>query len=588
MSLPPEASSAERAQLKEKVDLLILERQRSGEWSAGVHAHTDYQTRPLEWIVEKLGVGEETLRWSLSGEEYKKHQWDGDEDPLIQILEGLADWKDVGVESATGTGKTYLAACVTYWFLACWENSIVITAAPTEKLLLLQIWKEIGGLWPRFRQHFPQAELLNGKIRMKPTEGEQEKWAATAFVAGVGASEELAGRAKGFHARDMLIITEETQSIDKAIMTSFAHTRTDDHNLQMSLGNPDHRQDELHRFCVMDAVEHIRISAFDHPNIVTGKSVVPGAIGQRRLAERKVEFGPPNSRIYISQLRGISPAESEEALIRWEWCVAAAEKWKDKKYRKGALALGVDVADSPTGDKAAISRWQGACCTEVVSFQVEDASKLGQRVFLEVTDKDNPVDPRHVGIDSVGVGASTVNEMRRLGLKVRHISGGTRAVPGLDTDLLWSETEVDLEGKLRPTGPTVIQAEKFRDMRSQVWWRLREDLRLGRIALPHDEELWQDLTTPQYGTPNNKITVESKDQIKKRIGRSPDKGDACVYGNFVRRRSPTRTKAKEDLEVDRNRDYGLERYLKRHAKRQAKEKRLLERAFARANRKGKR
>lgn len=52
------------------------------------------------------------------------------------------------------------------------------------------------------------------------------------------------------------------------------------------------------------------------------------------------------------------------------------------------------------------------------------------------------------------------------------------------------------------------------------------------IALPPDQELQADLTTPIYtvrtGEPP-KIYVESKEDIIKRLGRSPDKGDVVVY-----------------------------------------------------------
>ena len=52
------------------------------------------------------------------------------------------------------------------------------------------------------------------------------------------------------------------------------------------------------------------------------------------------------------------------------------------------------------------------------------------------------------------------------------------------------------------------------------------------IALPPDPALQSDLTAPTYtvrpGEPP-KIYVESKTDIVKRLGRSPDRGDAVVY-----------------------------------------------------------
>jgi len=546
-----------------------------GAWSGGIVPHVEYQTKPLEWIVEKLGVPEETLRWSLSPE-YASHVWDGDADPLVRILEGLAEWKDVGVESGTGTGKTFLAACITLWFLAAHKDAIVSTVAPVEHQLLKHVWKEIGKLFPQFKVHFPNAELLSGLLRMVPVEGDKERWAASAFVCGVGASEEVATKAQGLHAEHLLIITEETPGIDPAIMKALYNTRTDDHNLHLALGNPDHQEDALHRFCMDDADVHVIVSALDHPNVVTGRRVVPGAIGRKRLTKR-IEKHPEGTRMYQSRVRGISPAESEDALIRWDWCVMAAKKYDDPLYRQGPLALGVDVADTPQGDPAAIARWQGACLTEVKAKNVRDATEVADWVRVDVRRRDHPVDPRYIGIDSVGVGASTVNELRKLGIKVRKLAGGRKAIPALDENALWSTvTEPDFEGKVKPAGPKLIEAEEYDNLRSQIWWRMREDLRLGQIALPYDEELFRDLCAPSYKTPN-KIVVESKRDIIKRLHRSPNKGDAACYGNFVRKRTPTRRQlvAQDVAVAGPNVDTILERRLAVRARREAaKEKRI--------------
>lgn len=583
MQPPPNLSGANLDQIRQQAEAQIAKWKAEGNWSAGIRPHTEYQTRPLEWIVEKLGVPEHTLRWSLNPG-YATHQWDGDRDPLIRMFDALGRWENCGVESATGTGKTFSAACLVLWFLAAWEDALVITSAPKGDQLVAQIWNEIGGLWGPFTTHFPHAELLTGKLRMKPIEGEKESWTAMAFVAGVRAEEEAAQKGAGFHREHMLIITEDTPGVDPALMTTFQHTRTDEHNLHLALGNPDHRNDPLHRFC-FDANEqprpgvvHVRISALDHPNIVSQARIIPGAIGARRLAERVAQFGK-GTRLYESRIRGISPAEAEDALIKWEWCLAAAAKWADPSYRVGALALGADVADAPEGDPAAIARWQGACCTEVEAFQVRDASEVGERVHREATDPENPIDPRYIAIDNVGVGASAVNELRRRGLKVRWVSGGSRAAPGLDVDVLWSETEPNLEGHLRAAGPTVIEAERFDNVRSQVWWRMREDLRLGRIALPNDEGLFQDLCTPTYTTKNGKICVEKKEAIIVRLRRSPNKGDACCYGNFVRRRIPLSSTTVINRTTVPNVDDGLERRLAFRQKQADKVEREYQRSF---------
>jgi hypothetical protein len=73
----------------------------------------------------------------------------------------------------------------------------------------------------------------------------------------------------------------------------------------------------------------------------------------------------------------------------------------------------------------------------------------------------------------------------------------------------------------------------FANKRAEAWWRFREALDPNQdggsiIALPPDPELRSDLAAPTYKPDMLKIQVESKEDIKKRLGRSPGKGDAAV------------------------------------------------------------
>jgi hypothetical protein len=72
----------------------------------------------------------------------------------------------------------------------------------------------------------------------------------------------------------------------------------------------------------------------------------------------------------------------------------------------------------------------------------------------------------------------------------------------------------------------------FVNKRAAAWWALRELLDPagdGEIALPPDDELTGDLTAPQWTVQSGgRILIESKDDIRKRLGRSTDAGDAVV------------------------------------------------------------
>lgn len=72
---------------------------------------------------------------------------------------------------------------------------------------------------------------------------------------------------------------------------------------------------------------------------------------------------------------------------------------------------------------------------------------------------------------------------------------------------------------------------KFKNKRAEVWWRFREALEPGigePVALPPDPELLADLSAPTWKLTPAGIVIEDKTEIRKRLGRSPDKGDAVV------------------------------------------------------------
>ena len=541
----------------------------------GAKAHAEYQNDPIGFAVDHLGIREETLRWSLNPG-YKNHVWDGTPEPIVAIAEALVEWQDIGVESATGTGKSHTLGWATLWFDAVWQGARVYSFAAKEEQLDFYAWTEIKKLWPAFKRLYPTAELTRLRIRMDGArdEGEGAGWGAVGRSIGVGAHEQVSTKAAGMHAPHMLILVEEAPGVPLPVSAAIEHTCTDPHNLRVYVGNPDNQHDTLHEFCTSPGVRHIRISALDHPNIVVNNlrdpewedlnndvAVVPGAVSRKSIVRRREKYGEDSS-IYRSRIRGISPPEAQDSLIKWAWCEEAVAHYSDPAFRVGAVALGVDCANSESGDKAAIATGKGACLMGVRSFACPDSSQLGIDVGALIQADD--IDPRQVGVDSVGIGAGTIGSLKQMGYPVRGLNAGSRAVGSLDS-----------EARAR-TGRSVYSDEQFANLRSQMWWKLRTDLQRGHIALPDDHELFEDLTIPTYFTRNGKIFIEPKEEIRKRLGRSPDKGDAVVMWNFVRSR-PVFKKPAEEPKKDRNTDYGLEKRLERIAKQQRLEKRIFAR-----------
>lgn len=475
-----------------------------------------YRADPLLWMSDRLNIQPEKIDWSLIPE-FKNHKWDGTENPLKHTLDLLASGKRrIGIESGTGTGKTFLAACIVLWFLECYENSLVITSAPKQDQLTLHVWKEIGKLF----KHFKRGELLSLELRIVPG---SEEWIAIGFVAGVKADEESATKAQGFHARDMLIILEETPGIPQPIITAFENTAIAPHNIILAMGNPDNQFDNLHRFCTEKETAHIRISALDHPNIVLENAdFIPGAQSTTGIKTLENKYTADGT-MYLSRVRGISPKEAADSLIKMEWIskqiisTAAAQDIIQKELATGIPALGVDVANSEDGDDAAIAKGKGRVCTEVKTFKCPDANQLAKRDVIPLMQKEG-IRPEFVGVDGVGVGAGTVNAMKEYGLKVQNLIGG--AAPTFQL--------------IGGNNKRFKDEQQYKNLRAQMYWRAREDIRTGVVFLPNDPELHADLVAPKWQIQEKLIIIESKEKIKSRLGRSPNKGDAFVYWNWVR------------------------------------------------------
>lgn len=94
------------------------------------------------------------------------------------------------------------------------------------------------------------------------------------------------------------------------------------------------------------------------------------------------------------------------------------------------------------------------------------------------------------------------------------------------------------------TKRTVDGQLKFTNKRSAAYWGFREALDPGQpggspIALPDDPKLLADLTAPSFEVTPNGIKVEPKEHVVKRLGRSPDRGDAVVMAWFEGPRETT-------------------------------------------------
>lgn len=479
------------------------------------------------WAGERLGVRLETLIWSLNPG-YAQHKWDGDVDPLAKGLRALVTHRRIGIESGTTTGKTFaFVAIAPLWFLDCWEDATVVTLAPKAKQLELHGWKIISRLWPRFHHWHPTAQLSRLRLRMRPG---TDTWAAHGFPVGVGAGEFSATKAQGFHDEHMLFVFEEMPGQEDPVIVAVEQACKAPHNIMIGLGNPDHQLDALHKFCTGADTMHIRISETDHPNVVCNDpQIVPGAVSREAVAADLKRYGESHP-FYRSRVRGESPAEATDSLIKLKWLYAARDAKRPDGWQGMPRAWGIDVANSEAGDPAAVARGRGPVCESVEAFPCPDANILGDTLAIEVRNQYADVldgggdgdghGPKiaslgdRVGVDPVGVGVGTLNQMKAAGLNVRGLNAGGAMIPGLK--------------------PWFDAREVFENLGAQMHWLARQDLEHGRVYVPDDEELFEELIARTWSPKRGKIVLEPKDDVRVRLGRSPNKADGFVFWNWVR------------------------------------------------------
>ena len=74
--------------------------------------------------------------------------------------------------------------------------------------------------------------------------------------------------------------------------------------------------------------------------------------------------------------------------------------------------------------------------------------------------------------------------------------------------------------------------KQFYNKRTEMWWYVMDRVFNKEMPYPMDTELRRQLSTVKYKVVNSQgqIQLEPKSETKKRLGRSPDRADAFVYG----------------------------------------------------------
>lgn len=192
-------------------------------------------------------------------------------------------------------------------------------------------------------------------------------------------------------------------------------------------------------------------------------------------------------------------------VIPTAWVDAAMSRWKKPAKLPPMDSLGADIAMTGADEHVSIAR-HGMWFSEPVAhkgFDIPDGAKSGALLVAQL--RDSAV----IHVDLLGPGALTYGFLMSLKLQTVGVMFGDK-VPGV----------TDQTGRLR-----------FFNLRSYLWWRMREVLDPQNntgAALPPHAKLRADLCAPKFSIPGQLIKVQSREEIIKSIGRSPDYGSAAI------------------------------------------------------------
>ncbi|MBZ9753193.1 hypothetical protein K7W42_20360 [Deinococcus sp. HMF7604] len=201
-------------------------------------------------------------------------------------------------------------------------------------------------------------------------------------------------------------------------------------------------------------------------------------------------------------------------VIPTAWVEQAQARWTEQRPNVPQSALGVDVARGGK-DRTVIQPRYGTWFAPPLIYPGA-VTRDGRSVAALVVNARE--DQAHIFIDATGVGTSAYDSLNALEVPV------TPVINSNPTD------ERDMSGALT-----------FANLRALSYWRMREALDPEKgegLALPPDPTLKADLCAARWKLGVRGIQVELKEDIIKRIGRSPDVGDAVVMAKLELQEPP--------------------------------------------------
>ena len=233
----------------------------------GVSPYAKYADDPVRFCEEVLG---DTLT-----------------DDIKKVMRSVWDNPITIAKSCNGPGKSHGAGRIAVAWYKCHEHAQVYTAAaPPERNLKKILWGEIGSIVEDHPGLFTEDEVTSLNIQRKKKQ----------FLCGVtiptsGTEQERISKFSGKHAPYLLFILDEGDGIMDEIYTAIETCRSGGIKAHLLIMfNPKSQIGEVYRMERDKRANVIQLSAFSHPNVITGEQKIPGAVTRDATVRRINEW----------------------------------------------------------------------------------------------------------------------------------------------------------------------------------------------------------------------------------------------------------------------------------------------------------
>lgn len=423
--------------------------------------------------------------------------WQAD---ALELL-GKAGRKRIGLKACAGPGKTAVLAWTGWHRLACFaapnEHPKGIAVSITGDNLKDNLWAELAR-WRNMSPFLLRAfEWTGTRIFARD---HAETWFLSAKSWPKAADAETIGRTlSGLHSRFPFYLIDESGDIPPNMLRSAEQGLSNcEDGLIITAGNTTSQTGLLYEVSTrlrgrMEEGKYAVIAITADPDDPKRTPRVPVEWARQQIET----YGRDNPWV-MAYVLGQFPPGSINALLSVEEVEAAMNREPTAgSYEWAVKRLGVDVARFGDDRTVHFPR-QGLAGFQPAIMRHKRGSPVSVDIANRTMAMMNELEAEEVFFDdTVGWAHGAVDVLRAAGRNVHAV---------------------------RFDAPSANP--RYLNMRAQMWMEMAEWVKTG--CLPRIPEMIAELATPTYFFSNGKFQIEAKDQVKKRLGRSPDLADALA------------------------------------------------------------